>query len=327
MSSMRLLLATPAVLLVVALSACSDDAATPGRDAGRSDGGGRDAGRSDAGRIDAGTDAGAPDAGFDAAECATEADCDDGLDCTADTCAAGSCVFTAPDEDMDGFALEDCLDGDDCDDTEDTIHPEAVDVCDGRDNDCRGTADDGPGLTCVRGTAGASCTTACGSSGMQICDDTCHFGACAAPRDHCGNACDDDADGTADDGCIAGAPNDWCPTAIDVTGLGTFTGTTCGADDSIDLGLGAPGCATPVSAGTPDVFYSLNPPAAANYRFVITPGFALQFVPAVCDGNGGCGPYPSTADFTIGTSGGARLYFAVEASSGCGEYELTVTTF
>jgi hypothetical protein len=318
------------LLAIASLVACSDDATPPtGFDSGR-----RDGGRSDSGTIrrDAGIDAGAPirdsgtDGGTDAAECSEDRDCNDGMDCTIDTCVAGSCESAAPDEDMDGYPLEDCLGGTDCDDDEPGIHPGAVDVCDGRDNDCAGSPDDGPGLECVRGTTEMSCSTPCGTAGMRECDATCRYATCAALRDHCGNACDDDGDGTADDGCVAGAPNDWCTTATDATGLGTFTGTTCGADDSIDLGLGAPGCATPVTPGTPDVFFSMTPPMG-NYRLVITPGFAIQYVPSVCDGNGGCGPYPGTGDFTIGTSGGFRLYFAIEASSGCGEYELTVSAF
>ncbi|NCQ60961.1 MAG: hypothetical protein GW913_09890, partial [Myxococcales bacterium] len=46
--------------------------------------------------IDGGSDGG-PDGGPDAGDCSTDTDCDDGLGCTVDRCAAGVCV-NAPDD-------------------------------------------------------------------------------------------------------------------------------------------------------------------------------------------------------------------------------------
>jgi hypothetical protein len=66
-----------------------------------------------------------------------------------------SCV----DLDNDGFDSNQCG-GPDCDDTDSMIHPGVPEVCDGRDNDCNGTKDDGanlcsPGNACTNGTCQA----------------------------------------------------------------------------------------------------------------------------------------------------------------------------
>lgn len=137
-----------------------------------------------------------------------------------------------------------------------------------------------------------------------------------------------DAATLVDSGTCAAPMNDTCTSAIDVTGGGTFMGTTCCADDTLQLGTGGPGCASPVSTSpTPDVFYQIHTlPSGSNYRLVLSPGYAIQFVPSVCSGNGGCGPYPPTNDFTISGGGGTIWYFAIERQDGtCGQFQLTVT--
>ncbi|APR77578.1 Hypothetical protein A7982_02925 [Minicystis rosea] len=68
---------------------------------------------------------------------------------------ASSCV----DLDGDGFQSSQCG-GDDCDDSDPDVHPDASEVCDGRDNDCNAKTDDGddlcaPGTTCVEGACRA----------------------------------------------------------------------------------------------------------------------------------------------------------------------------
>ncbi|EYF07947.1 putative metal-binding motif-containing protein [Chondromyces apiculatus] len=82
-------------------------------------------------------------------------DCDDGDPCTADTCApeTGRCSYGPAtfDQDGDGFLgprpgtqpgdVDAC--GDDCDDTNGTAFPGGEEVCDGVDNDCDGTVDNG----------------------------------------------------------------------------------------------------------------------------------------------------------------------------------------
>lgn len=69
--------------------------------------------------------------------------CDDGVDCTIDACsnAAGSCVYSAPDQDQDGHGDARCQSddgeelGDDCDDDDPKRFPGNVEVCDGQDHD------------------------------------------------------------------------------------------------------------------------------------------------------------------------------------------------
>jgi len=69
--------------------------------------------------------------------------CDDGNDCTIDSCSeeAWGCVFIARDADGDGFGDAACG-GTDCDDTRDDVYPEAPESCEpGEDLDCSGTPD------------------------------------------------------------------------------------------------------------------------------------------------------------------------------------------
>ena len=81
--------------------------------------------------------------------------CDDGNECTSDTCDSwsGACVFTPrmKDNDGDGFygplpgtvagAPGSC--GNDCNDTSAAVYPGAPELCDGYDNNCNGIVDDG----------------------------------------------------------------------------------------------------------------------------------------------------------------------------------------
>lgn len=89
---------------------------------------------------------------------ATPLDCNDGDACTRDTCdPALGCTHEAPrDADGDGYVGEapegappECGGGEDCDDSDAAIHPFATEFCDGRDNDCNGSIDEGAQYTTV----------------------------------------------------------------------------------------------------------------------------------------------------------------------------------
>lgn len=65
-------------------------------------------------------------------------DCDDGNECTEDTCDPVDGCFNDPlpfDMDMDGHAVESCG-GDDCDDSDPEVYTGAEELCDGKDNNC-----------------------------------------------------------------------------------------------------------------------------------------------------------------------------------------------
>jgi hypothetical protein len=60
--------------------------------------------------------------------------------------AVGDSGIPGPDLDGDGFTT-----GEDCDDDNASIHPDALETCDGVDNDCNGVIDDGPGVLTITG--------------------------------------------------------------------------------------------------------------------------------------------------------------------------------
>lgn len=67
--------------------------------------------------------------------------------------------------------------------------------CDGVDQDCDGRTDEA--FACAAGAI-IECTTSCGSTGHQRCDDACTLGACEPPAERCDNGVDDDCDGVID---------------------------------------------------------------------------------------------------------------------------------
>ena len=107
------------------------------------------------------------------------------------------------DGDGDGFTA---VEGD-CDDADATVSPRAIEVCDGRDNDCNGLVDDGLGETFYEDADGdgfgdpATAALACEGVGVTNggdCDDT--DAAINPSGTEACDAIDNDCDGTADDG-------------------------------------------------------------------------------------------------------------------------------
>ncbi len=120
---------------------------------------------------------------------------------------------------VEGFATR----GDDCDDGCADCHPGGFEVCDARDNDCDGAADQL--FACAPGAA-VACTTSCGTTGAGACTSACEAPsaeACAPPAETC-NGADDDCDGDVDEtfSCAAGATA-LCTTTCGSTGTGTCT--------------------------------------------------------------------------------------------------------
>jgi len=116
-----------------------------------------------------------------------------------------------------GFA--DCTG--DCNDYDPTVYPRAVELCDGRDNNCNGEVDEGVRASCGRGQCkrfAATCTASCTPGPATV--ETCNF-------------LDDDCDGQiddADDGTLCGA-----------SGLTCVLGRCIPASPSTGSGGSAPG--------------------------------------------------------------------------------------
>ncbi|NMC70440.1 MAG: hypothetical protein GYA57_10290 [Myxococcales bacterium] len=156
-------------------------------------------------------------------------------DCDTETDEGGARWY--PDSDRDGYgvaagALEACQqppgyvsNRDDCDDAAADVHPGAAETCDGRDEDCSGTPDEG--CACIGGE-----TRPCGDWGdlgpCELGQQSCAAGAwgeCTGgvrPAEETCNGIDDDCDGSTDDGMTGDAyePNDSCEAA---RGMGTLT--------------------------------------------------------------------------------------------------------
>jgi MYXO-CTERM domain-containing protein len=123
------------------------------------------------------------------------------------------------DSDKDGFGVgPDCKGQQDCDDNDAEVHPDAKEACNGVDDNCNYTVDEGcPGVDCIDHDGdtwgvGKDCV-------LQDCDDTNPNLHPLAPET-CGNMKDDNCDGIIDDGC----PGRQC---TDADGDGYGEGAAC----------------------------------------------------------------------------------------------------
>ena len=156
-----------------------------------------DAGGTDAGDVDADSD-GDTDAGADSDDAGGTDTCrpttwyqnEDDDDVGTDEVTEEACTRPA------GFVAE----SGDCDDTNGAIHPEADELCDGRDNDCDEETDEGFDLdgTCAAGVG------VCRREGTVVCDgDMATTCSAEAATSDSGELClderDNDCDGEADE--------------------------------------------------------------------------------------------------------------------------------
>lgn len=159
------------------------------------------------------------------------------MTCNLDTSGCTTC----PDADGDGFPRADCGGGD-CDDANPMVNPAASEICDGMDNDCDTTVDEGACFICGNGMLdpGEECDDANTVSG-DGCSATCKVEqGCSAGRTDCGGVCvdlstDPDHCGACPARCAAGerCANGVCYASICPTGL-TLCGTMC-VDLSTDI--------------------------------------------------------------------------------------------
>jgi uncharacterized protein (TIGR03382 family) len=151
--------------------------------------------------------------------------------------ALGTTTF--PDADGDGF-VSDYYGGPDCDDSDDDVGPAGTDICDGIDNDCDGTADNGYTDTDGDGTADCVEVEECDgvdNDGDGLVDegfpDTDGDGICDGIDGEVCDGADNDGDGLVDEGF----PDTDGDGIVDCLDSETCDGVDNDGDGSVDEGF------------------------------------------------------------------------------------------
>ncbi len=147
--------------------------------------------------------------------CKSDADCPTGKVCYKKACVD----ISEADNDGDGVSAKDG----DCDDSNPLMYPEAIEDCDGLDNDCNGVVDEG--CECVNGeTRPCSKNMGICKEGTQKCENgnwsDCIGGVEPLPIDDCGDMLDNDCDGSVDELCACSNEGEQRPCG---TPIGTCT--------------------------------------------------------------------------------------------------------
>ena len=140
--------------------------------------------------------------------CTPESDgapCDDSDPCTMnDACSAGVCTGPPTDVDEDGFVDQACG-GYDCNDLDTTVHPGAIEICDGQQNDCMASSIFGEETW---ESADLTITCAYCNFTQLACEPgtaVWYYQACWPNEEPytelCGDEADNDCDGNFDEGC------------------------------------------------------------------------------------------------------------------------------
>jgi hypothetical protein len=223
--------------------------------------------------------------------------------------------------DIDGDGEDGGTEGTDCDDNDPAIHLGAEEICDGADNDCSGTADDGAvdASTWYADSDGdgygdaASTTKGCDAptgyvANASDCEDgdrDTHPGA----REVCDDGADNNCDGERDEGCST-CPDAGLPTTVG-TGLASGESDGMGDDFEGDCGyLGGEDIALEWIA--PSTGYFTADTEGADYDTVLRIFDDCDGAEIACDDDGGVG---TTSALTFYAESGQAFIIVVDGYS------------
>ncbi|MCA9542243.1 MAG: putative metal-binding motif-containing protein, partial [Myxococcales bacterium] len=182
----------------------------------------------------------------------------------------------------DGFTV----DGGDCDDGNRDVNPDAVEVCNGIDDNCDRRVDD-VRVACYSGPPGTAGVGVC-VAGEQTCVDGalsgCNGEVLPAPE-ACGNNLDEDCNGQVDDGCnLAGCPD--VPLNTPVTVSSACLTANSGARAVISVDIADPAVDVDIAVQPAAALGPIQRQGGTVYRVVTAPANAGQLTVSVtlgCD--------------------------------------------